>query len=387
MGAHKPRSGSLAYYPRVRAAKHLARFTTFPQTNAKEATRPMNFIGYKAGMLTLFGRNAHEKSHSFGHETSIPATVIECPPLKVIGVRAYGKSMTGKRVLGEATIDKPDKALRKRMKAFKAKGKKGRGEEKQGGKGKAGKGTEAGNTGHGATAEEKKYTTFEDLEKLREKAIDLTIIVQAQPGMTGMGKKKADVAEVHLSGSAEEKFAYAKEKFGKDIHVSEAFAQNGFADVKAVDKGKGFSGVVKRFGVKIHRPKAKKHRYVGSIGPWHPPFVMWTVPMAGQMGYQTRTEYNKRILLLDSSINSKAMNPKGGFLHYGLVRNDYIAVHGSIPGAPKRPVSLRVPTRLQDEHKAKFSDIKLPSQVMEQFAQKETKKAREEVKAVAGAGK
>ncbi len=351
MSAHKPRSGSLAYYPRGRAARHMANFFTFPQTGVKEA-KPLNFIGYKAGMTTVFGKNAHEKSHSFGQDSAIPATVIECPPIKVIGVRTYVKDAYGLHALGEVTVDKPDKALKRKIKSFKTKGK-----AKPEGKGKENKATGKENRGKDYT-QSKPYSTFEDLEKNRGKIAQVTLIIQTQPAMTGMGKKKSDVAELHMSGSAEQQLAYAKEKFGKELRIFDVFGQGQFVDVKAVDKGKGFQGVVKRFGVKVHRPKAKKRRYVGSIGPWHPPLVMWTVAMAGQMGYQTRTEYNKRVLLLDSAANSQAVNPKKGFLHYGLVKNDFLAVHGSVPGSPKRPVALRVPTRVHNEQRSKFADVR-----------------------------
>jgi large subunit ribosomal protein L3 len=43
--------------------------------------------------------------------------------------------------------------------------------------------------------------------------------------------------------------------------------------------------------------------------------------------------------------NGVDVTPKGGFLHYGLVRNDYVVVHGTIPGVAKRIVRLREPVR------------------------------------------
>lgn len=62
------------------------------------------------------------------------------------------------------------------------------------------------------------------------------------------------------------------------------------------------------------------------------------------MGYHRRTEYNKRILKI---VNDPAyqVNPSGGFLHYGLVRNTSILLHGSIGGPSKRLVRLRLPIR------------------------------------------
>ncbi len=329
--AHKPRSGSIGYYPRVRAKRETAIFTTFVPSDSKEA-KPRNFFGYKAGMVHLFGKNAHEKSQSFGQETMIPSTVIECPPAKIIGARVYGNTTYGLTALGEATTDKVEKNLRKKIKAFKKHGTKKK--------------------------EDKKYWTVEELEKLKEKAVKVALIAEFQPGLTGFGKKKADIVEINISGNVEQQFAFAKEKFGKEMRISEVFAPSQFIDVKAVDKGKGFSGVVKRFGVKVHRPKAKKHRYVGSIGPWHPATVMWTVARAGQLGYQTRTEYNKRILIMDG--NPSAINPKAGFLNYGNVKNEYIVISGSAPGPAKRIVALRHAARNHDVNMAKYSDIKVP---------------------------
>jgi large subunit ribosomal protein L3 len=40
-----------------------------------------------------------------------------------------------------------------------------------------------------------------------------------------------------------------------------------------------------------------------------------------------------------------AINPPGGFKHFGLVTTDYIIVRGSIPGVPKRLVKMRQPIR------------------------------------------
>lgn len=354
--AHKPRSGSLAYYPRGRAKRHNSSFSTYPIIQT-EGAKPLNYFGYKTGMVQLFGKNAHEKSTGFGQEVSIPSTLIECPPIKIMGVRVYGKKTTGLMVLGEATIEKPGKNLRKKIKAFKKPGKK---TQKTGEK------------------KEKNYTTFSDLEKLKEKANKVVLLAEVQPGSTGMGKKKPDLGEINLTGTIDEQYAFAKEKFGKELLVTEAFENNEFIDVKAVDKGKGFTGPVKRFGIKIQRPKAKKHRAVGSISPWHPATVMWTVARAGQHGYQTRTEYNKRIIIIQN--NSKPFGPKGGFTNYGVVKNDYLIVTGSVPGSSKRPIALRHAIRKAKETLAKYTDIKIPFEIEETKTEKpkEEKSVKEE---------
>jgi large subunit ribosomal protein L3 len=67
--------------------------------------------------------------------------------------------------------------------------------------------------------------------------------------------------------------------------------------------------------------------------------MMWTVPTSGQMGYHQRTEYNKRVLKIGS--DGEEVNPRGGFLHYGIVKNDFILLKGSTPGPQKRLTILR----------------------------------------------
>jgi len=353
VGGHKPRSGSLAYYPRVRAKKQVATFSTYPAITTEE-TKALNFFGYKAGMTQIFGKNSHEKSTNFGQETCIPSTVIECPPIRIIGARLYAKTNEGLKVLGEATVEKPGKNLRKKIVSFKQKGKKNK--------------------------EGKKYSVFDDITKLKEKATKVVLLAELQPGHTGIGKKKANVSEIELSGTVDSQLIFAKEKFGKELKITEVFDNNTFIDVKAVNKGKGFQGPVKRFGIKIQRPKAKKHRAVGSIGPWHPATVMWTVPRAGQMGYHTRTEYNKRILFMEG--NPETINPKRGFLNYGVVKSDFIVLSGSVPGPAKREIALRPAIRKTQETRVKFTDLNLPfeSEAKEEKKAETKKETKEEKK-------
>lgn len=84
---------------------------------------------------------------------------------------------------------------------------------------------------------------------------------------------------------------------------------------------------------------------IGTQGPWNPSYVLRQVPQAGQVGCHQRTEYNKRILKIGEK--PEEILPKGGFLNYGVIRNKYILIHGSIPGGVKRLVRLRDPIRVK----------------------------------------
>jgi large subunit ribosomal protein L3 len=66
---------------------------------------------------------------------------------------------------------------------------------------------------------------------------------------------------------------------------------------------------------------------------------MSQVPGTGQHGYHQRTEFNKRIIKIGE--NGAEVTPQGGFIEYGIVRNKYILVHGSLPGPSKRLIRLR----------------------------------------------
>ena len=188
----------------------------------------------------------------------------------------------------------------------------------------------------------------EDLKKIEEsldKISEFRVIMATQPRLTGVPKKKPDLMEVKVDGGTiRDQFEYVKGLLGKTVSASQVFREGQFIDVVAVTKGKGFQGPVRRWGVRILQHKSRKtKRGVATLGPWHPARVLYTVPRAGQMGYHQRTEFNKRILKIGRE--GSEVTPKGGFLRYGLVRGEYILVHGSVPGAVKRLIRLRYPAR------------------------------------------
>ncbi|MCX8163481.1 MAG: 50S ribosomal protein L3, partial [Candidatus Micrarchaeota archaeon] len=137
----------------------------------------------------------------------------------------------------------------------------------------------------------------------------------------------------------EEKLNYAKSILGKEIKASQILKEGEYFDVVAITKGKGWQGAVKRFGVSIQRPKATgKRRHVGTLGTFGYAAVFYTVPMAGQMGYHKRFVYNLRLLKISPA---QQANLKGGYPHYGIVKNECLILKGSVPGPQKRLVRLR----------------------------------------------
>jgi len=306
----KPREGSLAFYPRKRAARIYPNIDTYPSI---EKTIPLAFAAYKVGMGHIIALDTRKNSPTYGLQISVPVTILEAPPLKVIGVRVYQKTTKGLKVLTEIYTKELPTELERKVKI-----KSNYSEQK-----------------------------LEEIKKLAEKISNVRIIVATQPKKAGIGKKKPEVFEIEIGGkSAEEKLTCALNLLGKEISANEIFKEGEVVDVIAVTKGKGTQGPVKRFGVKIQGRKAKgKRRHVGSLGQERPGKVRWTVPMAGQMGFQTRTELNKRILKFG---DGNEINPKGGFKRYGIVKSSFIIIEGSVPGSKKRLVMIRKAIRSKE---------------------------------------
>src|SRR3989344_1656193 len=367
----KPHAGSKGFYPRKRARKETPSFKHMP-VSLEAGCRPMNFLAYKAGMTHILGRDAYSKSVTFGQEVFVPVTVLETTPLKVFGIRAYTKDLNGKlQPLMDVFAEKIDKEMEKKQHSFKKPGKKK----------------------HSGKKPATKHKTIADFEGAKQKIVEVKLLVFSQPKLAGIPKKTPEISEIALSGNLEQKIAFAKEKLGKEVTVEDVFKEKEFIDIKAVTTGKGTQGPVKRHGIKIQGRKAKRTRAVGSIGPWHPNTLMWQVARSGQMGYQNRTELNKKILKIGTKPEDiSEINPANGFKKYGTVKTGFVLLAGSIAGPPKRAIGLRQAIRkpFAESHKLESIDFiatsrKAPSIHIEEGAQKIKlqKEKKEEKKSVA----
>ena len=70
----------------------------------------------------------------------------------------------------------------------------------------------------------------------------------------------------------------------------------------------------------------------------------------------SRKSPHKKILLKIKD-KPEEINPKSGFSHYGLIKNDYLLLKGSIAGAKKRPVILTEPIRPNKKIKPQTYEI------------------------------
>jgi large subunit ribosomal protein L3 len=177
--------------------------------------------------------------------------------------------------------------------------------------------------------------------------------------VTGIPKKKPEIMENNIGGTdLMARFQYAKGLLGKNISINDVFNNGDMIDLVGITIGKGLQGPVKRWGIQLQKSKhsrAGSVREIGTLGPWHPSRVSWRVPQLGQMGYHQRTEFNKRIMQMGK--DGKAVTPEGGFVNYGIIRNDYVIIKGSIPGPVKRLVRIRPAIRPKKQSQGQAPEI------------------------------
>lgn len=118
--------------------------------------------------------------------------------------------------------------------------------------------------------------------------------------MKGLKQKKAHIMEIQVNGGdVAKKVDFACGFFEKKVPVDAVFQKDEMIDIIGVTKGKGYEGVVTRWGVtRLPRKTHRGLRKVACIGAWHPARVSFTVARAGQNGYHHRTELNKKIYKL-----------------------------------------------------------------------------------------
>ena len=326
---HHPRRGSMGFSPRKRAKAETPHIKSWPEGFAKPKIQ--GFLGYKAGMTHAHIVDYRPTSTTSGREVLMPVSVVETPPVRVAAVRAYKKTYHGLQTIGENWADKLDPELSKKLPI--------------------------------AKKEKKKNWDF------TKEADEFRVLIYTQPKLvTSIPKKTPEIREFRIAGgNIEEQIKYAKEILGKELKINDAVKEGDMIDAIAVTKGKGFQGAVKRWGVKLLTHKNSKHRrMIGTAGSWHPNWIQATVPQAGQMGYHQRTEHNKRVLKIGES--GDEITPTGGFPNYGIIRNSYIHLHGSIPGPTKRLISLRDAVRYQRGVKVEKTEISYISTTSKQGA-------------------
>jgi len=354
-----PRRGSLGFLPRKRCRHHRGKVRKFPRDDSTKPPHLTAFMGYKAGMTHIVREVKKLGSKVHNKEVVEAVTIIETPPLMVVGIVGYTETPTGLRTLSTVwSQNLGEEFLRRLYKNwYKSKRK-------------------------AFTKYSKRFTEEGKGQKLMERELVrmkkyctvVRVIAHTQMKKLKLRQKKAHVMEIQVNGgNVGSKVDFAKELLEKPLPVDNVFAQDEMIDTIAVTKGKGYEGVTTRWGTtRLPRKTHKGLRKVACIGAWHPSNVSFAVPRAGQNGYHHRTEINKKIYRIgkqgqdngstEADLTKKKITPMGGFPHYGIVNEDFIMIKGCCAGVRKRVITMRkslipqVKRSAQEKIELKFID-------------------------------
>jgi large subunit ribosomal protein L3e len=334
-----PRYGNLGFLPKKRCRRGRGRVKAFAKDDASKAPHLTGFIGFKAGMTHIVrdldkpGSKAHKKEIVQG------VTIVETPPMVVVGIVGYVKSYRGEQTYKTVWAQNISEECKRRFYKNYYKSKK------------------AAFRKHTANFDEKALKA--DLDDMKKHCSTIRVIAHTQSSKVGCnksnGSKKAHIMEIQVNGGqTADKVDFAYALFEKEVTVDAVFSKDEQIDTIGITKGHGNEGVVTRWGVsRLPRKTHRGLRKVGCIGAWHPAAVQWTVARGGQHGFHHRTEMNKKIYRIGKKgeashdatthfdVTQKGINPIGGFPHYGMVSEDYLMIKGSVSGTRKRVLTLR----------------------------------------------
>ena len=229
---HKPRAGSLQYWPRKRAEKIVPSVNWCP-LEKKYYNKPgfLGFIGYKAGNARIIASDLTPNSLTKNKQIILPVTVLDIPSIKILSIRFYKNNNVSTEILASDL----DKELKRKIKLPKEKSK-----------------------------------DINEIEKNLGQYTNIRTIIYTQVKKTGK-KKAPDILEIGLGGTMKEKFDFAKNNLGKEIVFKENFSSNQLIDTRAVTRGFGFNRSCCKNGhwTKISqiRKRTKKTRKPGSMAP------------------------------------------------------------------------------------------------------------------------
>ena len=329
--------------PKRRTKHHRGRVRHWPKDDKTKPVHLTAFMGYKAGMTHCVKYQQRREGKKVIKKDVVHATsVVECPPMKVIGMVGYIETPRGLRTLSTVWAQQIDTGVKRRFyKNYYA----------------AKKNAFKHYVDRFKAADSDPKSIKRDLERMKKYCSTIRVICSTQIDKIHIRQMKAHVMEIQLNGgSVADKVDFGYKKFEQEVKVSEIFSDSEVIDTVGVTRGKGTQGVIKRFRVRrLQRCSHRGVRKIACIGAWHPSAVKWTVGRRGQLGYHSRTELNKKIYRVGAGAVSGATNnamceadaveknitPLGGFPHYGEVNEDFLLIKGGVMGTRKRPIVIR----------------------------------------------
>lgn len=95
----KPRRGHLGFLPKRRTRHYRGRIRSFPKDDQSVKPHLTAFAGFKAGMTHVLREVERKNSKLHKKETVEAVTVVETPPMRVVGMVGYIETIKGLRTL------------------------------------------------------------------------------------------------------------------------------------------------------------------------------------------------------------------------------------------------------------------------------------------------
>ena len=237
---HAPRHGSLGYLPRKRARRHRGKVKSFPKDKTDQPVHLTAFMGYKAGMTHIQREVNKPGSKLHKKETCEAVSIVETPPMFIVGIVGYVETPRGLRTLTSVWAQHlSDDCKRRFYKHWQRSKKKAfsnyaarmytQDPEKK-------------------DAPAKKALDFErEVNRLRKYCQVIRVLAHTQMSKVRLGnQRKAHLMEIQLNGgsSCADKVDWALAHFEQEVSVDQVFNPNEMIDVIGVTKGHGYEGGV-----------------------------------------------------------------------------------------------------------------------------------------------
>eukprot|EP00501_MAST-03F_sp_TOSAG23-6_P002306 GSMAST32.ASY1.ANO1.2408.1 assembled CDS len=274
-----PRHGSLGFLPRKRCARHRGRIRKFPKDDVSVAPHLTAFMGYKAGMTHIqrtvdrLGSGLHKK------EIVEAVTIIETPPMIVVGVVGYVETPRGLRTLTTVWAQHLSDCVRRRF--------------------------------------------YKNCLLRSTKAH----VMEIQINGGDVAAKQIPIDNV-----------FNKDEMIDCIGVTKGKGFEGVTTRWGTSRlpRKTHRGLRKVACIGSWHPARMSFSVAraGQNGYHHRTEVNKKIYRIGKKGDETSCS-------TEVDLTAKSITPMGGFPHYGIVRNDWIMLKGCVVGCKKRVITLR----------------------------------------------
>merc|ERR1712141_949400 len=193
-----PRHGSKGFLPKKRSRTYRGRVKSWPKDDASKPVHLTAFMGYKAGMTHIVREMDRPGSKTNKKEVVEAVTILETPPIVIVGVVGYIDTPRGLRALKTVWAEH--------------------------------------------IGEEAKRRFYKNWSGSKKKAYTKYSTKWSDP---------LGIKEIQLNGgSSADKVEWAREHFEKQVPVNTVFDMDECIDIIGVTKGHGFKGVTSRWHTK-----------------------------------------------------------------------------------------------------------------------------------------